>query len=125
MDRPPQSTGFYYLNYVWFTVKLFQVSIVPLPPLPSLAYRTKCLSQVMMFIIYGKLSDNILRPKWTAVRQHKIYFSWSFLFFFEIKLARIIMAVDNGMVIVAIVVIIVFIVIYLVFRNFLTFSYIR
>jgi hypothetical protein len=35
MDLQPQSTGFYYLNYVWFTVKLFQVSIVPLPPLPS------------------------------------------------------------------------------------------
>ena len=33
-----QSTGFYYVNYVWFTVKLLCFSIVSLTPLPSLAY---------------------------------------------------------------------------------------
>ena len=40
MARPPQSTGFYYINYIWFVVKLFIFSFVSLPPLPSLAYWT-------------------------------------------------------------------------------------
>jgi len=40
MARPPQSTEFHYGNYVRFIVKLFQFSIVPLPPLPSLAFWT-------------------------------------------------------------------------------------
>ena len=37
MARPLQSTGFYYVNYIWFTVKLFWYSIVSLPALPCLA----------------------------------------------------------------------------------------
>ena len=41
MACPPQSIGFYYVNYIWFIVKLFQFSILPLLPLPSLVYRTK------------------------------------------------------------------------------------
>jgi hypothetical protein len=40
MASPPQSTGFYYFNCIWFIVKLFQFSTVSLPPLSSLAYRT-------------------------------------------------------------------------------------
>jgi len=41
MACPPQPTGFYYVNYVWFIIRLFKFSVVPLPPLPSLAHRTK------------------------------------------------------------------------------------
>jgi len=40
MASPPQSTRFYYINYVWFIAELFCFSIVSLPPLPSLAYWT-------------------------------------------------------------------------------------
>ena len=35
--RPPQSTGFYYINCIWFIVKLFCFSVVSLPPLTSVA----------------------------------------------------------------------------------------
>ena len=34
MARPLPSTGFYYIHYVWFNVKLFQFSTVPPPPDP-------------------------------------------------------------------------------------------
>ena len=66
--RPPLSTGFYYVNYVWFIVKLFQFSDVPLPPLPSLAYRTKYSAKDLPFedgytipaVIDGKKEIRIL-----------------------------------------------------------------
>jgi hypothetical protein len=41
MACPPQSTTLYYSNCVWFIVKLFHPSTVPLPPLSSLAYPNK------------------------------------------------------------------------------------
>jgi hypothetical protein len=36
-NRPQQSTVFYCVNCIWFSLMLFWFSMLPLPPLPSLA----------------------------------------------------------------------------------------